>query len=73
MVRKTLVKWKVDLVLHKVKLATRKPTDGSLGPTWERPYHVINIVCPRTYRLRDLKGANFPHPWNAEHLNKYYY
>ncbi|KAI5317160.1 hypothetical protein L3X38_036867 [Prunus dulcis] len=72
MVRKTLVKWQVDLVLHKVILATRKPADGSLGLTWELPYRVIDIVCPSAYRLRDLKGANLPHPWNAGHLKKYY-
>ncbi|CAL2256614.1 unnamed protein product [Prunus armeniaca] len=61
-----------DLVLRKVMLATRKPSDGSLGPTWERPYRVIDIVCPGAYRLRDLEGANLPHPWNVEHLKKYY-
>ena len=27
-----------DLVLHKVTTATRDPTQGKLGPTWEEPY-----------------------------------
>lgn len=61
-----------DLVLRKVMLATRKPSDGSLGPTWEGPYRVIEVIRPGAYRLRDLKGTNLPHPWNAEHLRKYY-
>lgn len=38
-----------DLVLRKVMLATRKPLDGSLGPTWEGPYLVVDIVRPGTY------------------------
>ncbi|CAL2270299.1 unnamed protein product [Prunus armeniaca] len=49
-------------------LPTRKPANGSSGPTWKGPYRVIDIVCPGTYRLRDLRGANLPHPCNAEHI-----
>ena len=28
----------VDLVLRKVTIATKDPTQGKLGPTWEGPY-----------------------------------
>lgn len=62
-----------DLVLCKVMLVTRKPSNGSLGPTWEGPYCVFEVVHSGTYRLKDLKGANLPHPWDAEHLKKYYH
>ena len=31
-----------DLVLRKVTPATKNPTQGKLGPTWERPYQVIH-------------------------------
>ena len=61
-----------DLVLRRVMLNTRELNAGSLGPTWEGPYQVVDIVCLRTYRLQELSGELLPHPWNAEHLKLYY-
>ena len=31
-----------DLVLRKVTLATKDPTQGKLSPTWEEPYKVTH-------------------------------
>ena len=31
-----------DLVLSKVTTATKDPTQGKLGPTWEGPYRVVH-------------------------------
>ena len=61
-----------DLVLRKVTLATKNPSEGKLGPNWEGPYKVIEIRRPGTYHLEDMDGQRLPHPWNAEHLRKYY-
>ncbi|CAL2260015.1 unnamed protein product [Prunus armeniaca] len=61
-----------DWVMRKVSLATKNPTEGTLGPTWEGPYEVTKVCRPGTYQLRDTKGKTLPHPWNAGHL-KYYY
>uniref|UniRef100_A0A2N9HQX3 Uncharacterized protein n=1 Tax=Fagus sylvatica TaxID=28930 RepID=A0A2N9HQX3_FAGSY len=61
-----------DLVLWKVTLATKNPSEGKLGPNWEGPYKVIEIRRPGTYHLEDMDGRRLPHPWNAEHLRKYY-
>uniref|UniRef100_A0A2N9FYM4 RNA-directed DNA polymerase n=1 Tax=Fagus sylvatica TaxID=28930 RepID=A0A2N9FYM4_FAGSY len=61
-----------DLVLRKVTLATRDPTQGKLGPTWEGPYRVVKFHRRGTYHLEKLDGNALPHPWNAEHLKKYY-
>uniref|UniRef100_A0A2N9GMX4 Uncharacterized protein n=1 Tax=Fagus sylvatica TaxID=28930 RepID=A0A2N9GMX4_FAGSY len=61
-----------DLVLRKVTLATRNPSEGKLGPNWEGPYKVIEVRRPGTYHLEDMNGRQLPHPWNAEHLRKYY-
>ncbi|CAL2247008.1 unnamed protein product [Prunus armeniaca] len=61
-----------DWVMRKVSLATKNPTEGTLGPTWECPYKVTKVCRPGTYQLRDTKGKTLPHPWNADHL-KYYY
>uniref|UniRef100_A0A2N9IDH1 RNase H type-1 domain-containing protein n=1 Tax=Fagus sylvatica TaxID=28930 RepID=A0A2N9IDH1_FAGSY len=38
-----------DLVLRKVTLATRNPSEGKLGPNWEGPYKVIEVRRPGTY------------------------
>ncbi|CAL9025061.1 unnamed protein product, partial [Prunus brigantina] len=32
-----------DWVMRKVSLATKNPTEGTLGPTWEGPYEVTRI------------------------------
>ncbi|GFZ00544.1 hypothetical protein Acr_14g0001790 [Actinidia rufa] len=61
-----------DLVLRRVTLSTRDPRAGKLGPTWEGPYKVIKVSKPGTCWLEDLNGKALPHPWNAEHLKKYY-
>uniref|UniRef100_A0A2N9IJ88 Uncharacterized protein n=1 Tax=Fagus sylvatica TaxID=28930 RepID=A0A2N9IJ88_FAGSY len=61
-----------DLVLRKVTLATKNPSEGKLGPNWEGPYKVIEIRRPGAYHLEDMNGRRLPHPWNAEHLRKYY-
>uniref|UniRef100_A0A2N9JBP4 Reverse transcriptase domain-containing protein n=1 Tax=Fagus sylvatica TaxID=28930 RepID=A0A2N9JBP4_FAGSY len=61
-----------DLVLRKVTLATKDPTQGKLGPTWEGPYRVVKLHRRGTYHLEKLDGNALPHPWNAEHLKKYY-
>uniref|UniRef100_A0A2N9HNT3 Uncharacterized protein n=1 Tax=Fagus sylvatica TaxID=28930 RepID=A0A2N9HNT3_FAGSY len=37
-----------DLVLRKVTLATKNPSEGKLGPNWEGPYKVIEIRRPGT-------------------------
>jgi hypothetical protein len=61
-----------DLVLRKITLATKDPAQGKLGPTWEGPYRVVKFHRKGTYHLEKLDGTALPHPWNAEHLKKYY-
>jgi ribonuclease HI len=61
-----------DWVLRKVTQATKDPSQGKLGPNWEGPYKVIQYYRRGTYHLEDRHGKKLPHPWNAEHLKKYY-
>ena len=61
-----------DLVLRRVMGATRDPTQGKLGPNWEGPYRVTASNRKGTYHLETTEGVKLPHPWNAEHLRKYY-
>ena len=61
-----------DLVLHKVTLATKDPTQGKPSPTWEGPYRVIYYSRQGNYHLETLNGQKLPRPWNIEHLKKYH-
>ena len=61
-----------DLVLKKVYLATKNPAHGKLGPNWERPYRVVNCKRQGSYYLEALDGRKLEHPWNVEHLRRYY-
>ena len=61
-----------DLILKRVSLATRNPAYGKLGPNWEGPYKVINYKRQGSYYLETLDGRKLKHPWNVEHLRRYY-
>jgi len=61
-----------DLILKKVSLATKNRAHGKLGPNWEGPYRVINCKRQGSYYLEALDGRKLEHPWNVEHLRRYY-
>ena len=61
-----------DLVLKKVSLATKDPSHGKLGHNWEGPYRIINCKRQGSYYLEAFDGRKLEHPWNVEHLRRYY-
>ena len=61
-----------DLVLCKVTMARKDPTQGKLGPTWEGPYRVVHYSRRGSYHLETLDGQRLLNPWNIEHLKKYH-
>ena len=61
-----------DLVLRKVTGAIRDPSKGKLGLNWEGPYKITSWQRKGTYHLETLEGQKLHHPWNTEHLKKYY-
>ena len=61
-----------DLVLLKVLQNTRKASDGVLGANWEGPYRITNVLGGGAYTMIDQEGRELGHPWNAEHLKKFY-
>ena len=61
-----------DLVLRKVTPATKDPTQGKLGPSWEGPYRVVHYSRQGSYHLEDSEGKRLRCPWNVEHLKRYY-
>ena len=60
------------LVLKKVSLATKNPAHEKLGPNWKGPNKIINCKRQGSYYLEALDGRKLEHPWNVEHLRRYY-
>ena len=61
-----------DLILRKVMGSTKDTIQGKLGHNWEGPYRVTSWHRKGTYHLEMLDEQKLHHPWNAEHLKKYY-
>ena len=61
-----------NLILRKVMGAARNPTQGKIGPNWEGPYQITSWRRKGTYHLETMDERKLHHPWNTEHLRKYY-
>ena len=61
-----------DLVLRMVTGTTSDPSQGKLGPNWEGPYRIASWQRKATYHMKTLDEKKLHHPWNTEHLKKYY-
>ncbi|XP_024026812.1 uncharacterized protein K02A2.6-like [Morus notabilis] len=61
-----------ELVLKRVTQSTKPKNTSPLGPTWEGPYRIREVLRPGTYILESLNGKRIQHPWNAEQLRLYY-
>ncbi|XP_042969058.1 uncharacterized protein LOC122301739 [Carya illinoinensis] len=59
-----------NLVLKKSGLTTQG--EEKMRPRWEGPYLVVANNRPGSYRLKDSQGKELLHPWDAEHLKKFY-
>lgn len=62
-----------DLVLRKVLGTTKNPTQGKLGPNWERSYRITSVAGIGVYYLEDLDEKTVLHHWNVKNLKRYYY
>jgi hypothetical protein len=58
-----------DLVLRRV---LSREGMNKLFPCWEGPYRVTQVCRPGCIRLAMEEGEPVPHPWNIEHLRKFY-
>lgn len=65
-----------DLVLKRVRLNTKEPKDGKLGPNWEGSCVIAELHKNRSYGLVGYKGKKVPRSWNTENkstmLNGYF-
>ncbi|XP_022871547.1 uncharacterized protein LOC111390699 [Olea europaea var. sylvestris] len=49
-----------SLILRKAFLPTREIGSGCLGPNWEGPYLITNVLLKEAYELEDLGGRSLP-------------
>ena len=61
-----------DLILKKMTTATKDPMQGKLGPNWKGPYWIIDCNKKGSYYLETLDRQRLHHPWNIDHLRRYY-
>ena len=54
-------------------MTTKDPSQGKLGPNWERPYHITSAAGIGVYYLEDLDEKTVPRLWNVNNLRRYYY
>ena len=57
-----------NLVLRKVLPNTKEVNAGVLGPNWEGPYIITEVLRPGTYRIKWLDSKSVPRSWIAEHF-----
>ncbi|GJZ96428.1 hypothetical protein Tco_0668762 [Tanacetum coccineum] len=50
--------------------ASRAEEVGKLGPKWERPYEVTEVIGKGGYKLRDNDEKQLPRTWNVCNLKK---
>ena len=62
-----------DWVLRRVFQNTREEGAGKLGPTWEGPYQITDVVGRGAYKLRGIDGRERRNSWNALHLKQYHF
>jgi transposase InsO family protein len=56
-----------DMVLRKTQIPGHK-----LGPNWEGPYSVEEVIGHGAYKLKDANGKLLPRAWNVSNLRKFY-
>ena len=61
-----------NLVLRRAFQNTQVQGAGVLGPNWEGPYRVRQVIHDGTYYIEHTDGTPIRHPWNAEHLRQYH-
>ena len=49
-----------DLMLRKVLPNTKKINAGTLGPNWEGPYVIADVLWPGAYKLKKVDGKLVP-------------
>ncbi|KAK4841852.1 hypothetical protein QYF36_011535 [Acer negundo] len=62
-----------DWVLQRVFQNTKEEGARKLGPTWEGPYQITDVIGRGAYKLRGHDGRELHNSWNALHLKRYHF
>nr|GEW29229.1 hypothetical protein [Tanacetum cinerariifolium] len=65
----------VDAIHNNQKIrneASQAMDGGKLGPKWEGPYEVTEVLRDRAYMLRSMDEVVLPRTWNVANLKKCY-
>nr|GEU96881.1 reverse transcriptase domain-containing protein [Tanacetum cinerariifolium] len=52
--------------------ASHAAAGGKLGPKWEGPYEVTDVLGNGAYKLRSMDGTMLPRTWNVANLKRCY-
>nr|GFB46823.1 reverse transcriptase domain-containing protein [Tanacetum cinerariifolium] len=52
--------------------ASHAAAGGKLGPKWEGPYKVTDVLGNGAYKLRSMDGTMLPRTWNVINLKRCY-
>nr|GFD24065.1 reverse transcriptase domain-containing protein [Tanacetum cinerariifolium] len=52
--------------------ASHTVAGGKLGPKWEGPYDVVEVLGDRAYKLRSMDETILPRTWNVATLKRCY-
>ncbi|GJR66809.1 reverse transcriptase domain-containing protein [Tanacetum coccineum] len=58
--------------VYRSNKASHAMDGGKLGPKWEGPYEVTEVLGGGAYKLRSMDGAVLPRTWNIANLKKCY-
>ncbi|GJZ13832.1 reverse transcriptase domain-containing protein [Tanacetum coccineum] len=58
--------------VYRSNVASHAMDGGKLGPKWEGPYEVTEVLGGGAYKLRSMDGAVLPRTWNIANLKKCY-
>lgn len=61
-----------DWIIRTIKARGLSYVKGKLGPNWDSPYKVIDIVKLGTFRLESPEGVPVSRPWNADNLKMFH-
>ena len=57
-----------DCVLRKVFQNTKEVGARKLGPNWEGPYKITQVIGNGAYKIQPPDGTRINNSWNATHL-----
>nr|GEZ51717.1 reverse transcriptase domain-containing protein [Tanacetum cinerariifolium] len=66
------VAFKLGDFVYRSNDASHAVAGGKLGPKWEGPYEVTDVLGNGAYKLRSTEGTVLPRTWNVTNLKRCY-